>query len=269
MWSLSNPTIGFWLPLALLCLTVGFWLTDRKDIRNRLSVLVFFSSAMLIILYGVKTRGDDSSETALLAVLLHMLGPVSLMAIGSLIATFSGPSPVGPLPRGLRPLGFLMALGGLFWIGLMLISEPPKAIANGIGETIWGTWVDVFLSILILVSALAGAFGVMMGDERHKEALTLATLAIAGGFMFNEIMQNGSEGLDAAGWHQIHWEKMMFLVGSLFGMISAIIVFIWLVYMAEKRAPDPDVVAPLTAEEKAVVDAVLRLNLESEVDNND
>jgi len=150
-----------------------------------------------------------------------------------------------------------------------LISEPPKAIANGIGETIWGTWVDVFLSILILVSALAGAFCVMMGDERHKEALTLASLAIAGGFMFNEIMQNGSEGLEASGWHQIHWEKMMFLVGSLFGMISAIIAFIWLVYMAEKRAPDPGVVAPLTAEEKAVVDAVLRLNLESEVENND
>ena len=121
MWSLSDPTIGFWLPLSLLCLTVGFWLTDRKDIRNRLSVLVFFSSVILIVLYGVKTRGDDTSETALLAVLLHMLGPVSLMAVGSLIATFSGPSPVGPLPRGLRPLGFLMALGGLFWIGLMLI----------------------------------------------------------------------------------------------------------------------------------------------------
>jgi hypothetical protein len=104
----------------------------------------------------------------------------------------------------------------------------------------------------------------MMGDERHKEALTLAILAIASGFMFNEIMQNGSEGLDASGWHQIHWENMMFLVGSLFGMITAIFAFIWLVYMAEKRAPDPGVVAPLTEEEKAVVDAVLRLNLEHE-----
>ena len=264
MWSLSDPVIGFWLPLALLCLATGFWLTDRKDIRNRLSILVFFSSAILILMYGVITRGEDTSETALLAVLLHMLGPVSLMAIGSLIATFSGPSPVGPLPKGLRPLGFLMALGGLFWIGLMLISEPPKAIANGIGETIWGTWVDVFLSILILVSALAGAFCVMMGDERHKEALTLASLAIAGGFMFNEIMQNGSEGLEASGWHQIHWEKMMFLVGSLFGMISAIIAFIWLVYMIEKRAPDPGVVSPLSEEEKTRVGELLRQNIEFE-----
>ena len=34
--------------------------------------------------------------------------------------------------------------------------------------------------------------------------------------------------------------------------------------MAEKRAPDPDVVPPLTEEEKDVVEAVLRLNLELE-----
>ncbi len=262
MWSPSDPTVGFWLPIGLLCLATGFWLTDRKDIRSRLSVLVFFTAVILIVLFGVKTRGDDSSETVLLAVFLHMVGPVSLMAIGSLIATFSGPSPVGPLPGILRPLGFLMAIGGLLWIGLMLISQPPDAIANGIGQTIWGAWVDVFISILILVSALAGSFCVMMGDKRHKEGLTLAALAIGGVFMFNEIMKNGSEGFDAAGWHEIHWEFMMFLVGTLFGMFAAIIGFISLVYIAEKRAPDPGVVAPLSQEEKSVVDAVLRMNLE-------
>ena len=157
-----------------------------------------------------------------------------------------------------------MAMGGLFWIGWMLISEPPDAIAHGIGETIWGAWVDVFLSILILVAAVAGSFCVMMGDERHKEALTLAVLTISGGVMFNEIMRNGSEGLVAAGWHEIHWEEMMFLIGGLAGTLSAVLAFIALVYMAEKRAPDPDVVAPLTEEEKSIVDAVLRLHLEVE-----
>jgi apolipoprotein N-acyltransferase len=157
-----------------------------------------------------------------------------------------------------------MAIGGLLWIGLMLISEPPDAIANGIGETIWGAWVNVFLSILVLVAALAGSFCIMMGEERNKEASTLAILTIAGGWMFYEIMQNGSEGLEASGWHQIHWEQMMFLIGGLLGSVTAVLAFIALVYMAEKRAPDPDVIAPLTEEEKAVVDAVLRLNLELE-----
>ena len=264
MSGLADPWIGFWLPLALLCLAAGFWLTDRKDSRKRLSGPILFVSVVLMVGFGSETRGGDSSETALLAVLLHMLGPVALMAIGSLIATFAGPSPVGPLPRGLRPLGFLMAMGGLFWIGWMLISEPPDAIANGIGETIWGAWVVVFLSILILVAALAGSFCVMMGDERHKEALTLAGLTLAGGVMFNEIMRNGSESLMATGWHQIHWEEMMFLIGGLLGAVMAVLAFIALVYMAEKRAPDPDVVAPLSEEEKAVVDAVLRLHLEVE-----
>ena len=47
-------------------------------------------------------------------------------------------------------------------------------------------------------------------------------------------------------------------------MLTAVLAFIALVYMAEKRAPDPDVVAPLSEDEKAVVDAVLRLHLEVE-----
>ena len=104
----------------------------------------------------------------------------------------------------------------------------------------------------------------MMGEDRNREASTLAILTIAGGWMFYEIMQNGSEGLEASGWHEIHWEQMMFLIGGLLGSFAAVLAFIALVYMAEKRAPDPDVVAPLTEEEKAVVDAVLKLNLELE-----
>ena len=261
MFGMSDPRIGFWLPLVLFCLSIGFWFTDRKDPRKRLANPGFVLSVALVASFGITTRGEDGPETALLAVFLHMLVPVTCMAVGTLIATFSGPSPVGPLPRGLRPMGFFMAYFGLVWIAWMLISEPPSAIANGIGQTTWGAWVDAFLTILILISALAGAFCVMMGEERHKEALTLAGLTIAGGLMFYEIMHNGSQGMGASGWHSIHWSELMFLFGGLLGTLSSVIAFIALVYIAERRAPDPDVVAPLTEEEKSVVEAVLRTNL--------
>ena len=79
--------------------------------------------------------------------------------------------------------------------------------------------------------------------------------------MFWIIMRDGSAGLDAAGWHEIHWNQMMLVIGGLMGMIAALIGFVYLVVMAERREPDPDVVAPLSEEEKSVVDAVLRMHL--------
>tara|TARA_Y100000748_G_C15104298_1_gene335648 strand:- start:191 stop:517 length:327 start_codon:yes stop_codon:yes gene_type:complete len=101
----------------------------------------------------------------------------------------------------------------------------------------------------------------MMGEERQKEALSLAGLSIAGCVMFYEIMSDGSEGMNASNWHDIHWGELMFVFGGMLGTVTAIMVFIALVYIAEKRAPDPDVIPPLTEEEKIVVEAVLRSNL--------
>ena len=107
MYGTEDPRVAFWLPLVLSSLALGFWLTDRKDLRKRLTIPVFVVTIALIVAFGANTRGDDGPETALLAVFLHMLVPVTFMAAGTLIATFSGPSPVGPLPRGVRPMGFV------------------------------------------------------------------------------------------------------------------------------------------------------------------
>ena len=89
MLSLADPWVGFWLPLGLVCLSAGFWLTDREDLRRRLCLPFFLTAAVLLVLHGAKTQGGDAVETALLAVLLDMAGPVGLMAVGTLIATAS------------------------------------------------------------------------------------------------------------------------------------------------------------------------------------
>jgi hypothetical protein len=248
----------------MICISLGFFLTDRKDSRRRLSLPTFLIAITLLVLYGVETQGGDAAEIALLAVLFDMLIPIGLMGTGALIATFSGPSPVGPLPRGMRPFGFILAMGGLTWIGWMLISDPPGARSDGIGETIWGAWVLVFLACTIFVSTIGGAFCVMMGENRGREGLTMATLTVASSAIFIQIIDDGSKDLQASGWHDIYWNQITFIAGGLVGLISAIMAFVWLVYMIEKRAPDPGVIPPLSEEEKARVSGLLRQNLELE-----
>ncbi len=258
----SDPWVGFWLPLAMICVSLGFFLTDRKDSRRRFSFPTILIAITLLVLYGVETKGGDAAEIALLAVLFDMLIPIGLMGTGALIATFSGPSPVEPLPRGLRPFGFLLAIGGLTWIGWMLISDPPGARSDGIGETIWGAWVLVFLVCTIFVSTMGGAFCLMIGENRGREGLKMAILAVAASAIFIRIIENGSKDLSAPGWHEIYWNEITFIAGGFIGLFSAIMAFIWLVYMLERRAPDPGVVSPLSQEEKARVSDLLRQNLE-------
>ncbi|MEE2812394.1 MAG: hypothetical protein VX627_05150 [Candidatus Thermoplasmatota archaeon] len=259
--TLSNPWLGFWMPLAMICISLGFWLTEKDDIRRKFSLVTFLSAIIILGWWSLETKGGDGAEIALLAVLLNMMIPVGMMATGTLIATFSGPSPVGPLPRGLRPFGFLITIGGLLWITWMLTTDPPDARAHGIGEAIWGAWVLIFLIAIIMMSTMGGAFCVLMGDERHREAMTLALLAIGSAALFVNILQHGSSNLDSEGWLEIYWEEITVIWGGIIGIILAVMSFIGLVYMAERRAPDPDVVAPLSESEKARVSSVLRDNL--------
>jgi hypothetical protein len=91
--------------------------------------------------------------------------------------------------------------------------------------------------------------------------MTLSLLAIASGALFVNILQHGSSNLDSDGWLDIYWEEITVIWGGIIGMILAIMSFIGLVYIAERRAPDPDVVAPLSEAEKARVSSVLKENL--------
>ena len=258
---LDEPLIGFWVPMAMLCLSGGFFLTDRKDVRRRLAAPTAALALAMIAGYGLSTRGSGIPETALLAVWLNLAVPVTLMAAGTLIATFSGPSPVGPLPPWLRPGGFVMAFAGLAWVGAMLLDVPPGSRAHGSGEALWGTWVVVFLSAAIIIAGMGAVFAAVLGEARHLETSVMLVLAGAAMAMLRWVQVEGSTDLAASGWLHIHWHWHTLAFGGLLGLAIAGMALILSVYIGEKRMPDPGVTAPLSEEEKVRVQAILTANL--------
>ena len=53
MYGTEDPRVAFWLPLVLSSLALGFWLTDRKDLRKRLTIPAFVVTIALIIAFGI------------------------------------------------------------------------------------------------------------------------------------------------------------------------------------------------------------------------
>jgi len=261
VFGLTDPWIGFWLPVGLLCIAAGFWLTDAEDVRRRFAIPLAVLSVVTLLVYGGSTRGSDIVETSLLGAALGVAGPVILMLVGCLVATFSGPAPVGPLPKGLRPFGFIMACSGIAWIGTTLLQEPPGSRANGLGEVMWSTWVMTFLASVLLIAATAAVFAFIMGEKRRREVGIMASLAAVSGAILLYLFSNGSVDLSATGWLDVYWQQLPFITGGFFGLIAGVAALILSVYIAEKRTPEPDIVAPLSEDERARITDILREHL--------
>ena len=262
VFGILDPWVGFWLPLGLLCVAVGFWLTDSEDIRRRITLPLAVVSVLTLAVYGGSTRGSDLVETSLLGAALGVSGPVILMLVGCLVATFSGPAPVGPLPRGMRPFGFIMVSAGLAWIGTTLLQEPPGSRANGSGEIMWSTWVMTFLISVVLIAATAAVFALIMGERRRLEAGALLSVGGVSGGILLYLFTNGSVDLSASGWLDVYWEQLPFITGGLLGLIAGVATLILSVYIGEKRTPEPDIVPPLSEDERTRITEILLEHLE-------
>lgn len=251
--------LHFWLPIILLPLGVGLAASNEKSRRNIGLILLLLISFSVI---SFSEQLNSSIEAWSLHLLISIIGPVAALLFGIWFALFSGPIPVSPLPRSVRPFGFAMMLLSLLWFLWMLFESRP--MIEDTANPWWQHLVTSFLTALVVIAGFASAFALIMGDERIKETLILGILSVSSFLILIYLLAEGTNSDDPVYWRSSSWGVLGDLSGMLVGSGSGLLLFIYFVWVAEKRTPAPEEVSPLTESETERVKEILKDNLEVE-----
>ncbi|MBC8437707.1 MAG: hypothetical protein H8D82_00380 [Euryarchaeota archaeon] len=249
----------FWLPLALIPLLVG--LAISADSKRRLIGKIFIVILLLIIIAHPSPL-EDSLEGWTLHLTASMIGPVAALLFGIWFSLFSGPIPVSPLPRGVRPFGFALIILSVAWFAWMLFEARPAI--SGVQNPWWQHFVMSLLTTLVIVAGFAAAFALIMGDNRVKETLVMAAISLTSFGMLIYLLAQGTTSDDPVYWRSASWGVLGDLGGMLFGGGLAMITFVTFVWLGEKRMGAPEPVEPLSTDEEKVVSEILSAHLEGE-----
>lgn len=269
-WSDSADPIGmgpeqdlllhFWWPLAATPLAIALMIGKDPPRRwaGRLLGLAIFAAVIL-----QPNPLSTSLEGWTLHIFLSILGPTLLAGMGLLVALFSGPISVAPLPRGLRPVGLVMILASVVWFMFMLFESRP--FLDGLENQWWQHLVTSLLTISVIVSGFAAAFAYVMGDERLRESAIMTGLSLTAFGLLIYLLAEGTASDDPVFWRSASWGVLGDLAGLLVGGFSALGLFIMLVWLGEKNQPIPGPVEPLSDEERARVREILEKHVPEEV----
>lgn len=249
--------LQFWLPLILSPLGVGLAIAKDQS-RRRVGQLLLILIAIALILHP---KGlDASNEGWVLHLLMSLIGPLAAFLFGAWFALFSGPISVAPLPRSVRPFGFaLMALGAAWFLWMLFMARPS---IDGVSNPWWQHFVTSLLTSLVVVAGFAGAFAIIMGDGRQKEASIMALISLASFGLLIYLLAEGTESDDPVFWRSASWGVLGDLAGMLVGGGLALATFVTFVWLGEKRMGVPNEVEPLSSEESARVQEILADNVE-------
>ena len=251
------PTLiwHYWLPVFLLPLGIG--LVIAKESSRRLSGKVLLI-LLAIAIIAQPSPLDTSIEGWSLHLLISLIGPIAAMLFGVWFTLFSGPIPVAPLPRSVRPFGFVLMILSAAWFAWMLFEARPSI--DGVGNPWWQHFVTSFLTALVVVAGFATAFALIMGDSRFKEASVMASISIASFILLIYLLAEGTTSDDPVFWRSASWGALGDLGGMLFGSGLALMAFITFVWLGEKRMGVPDPVEPLSEQETAIVSDIISTN---------
>ena len=247
----------YWLPLFLLPLGLGMAIATERARRLTGAALLILISVAII---SYPERLDSSLEGWSLHLLLSMIGPIAALLFGIWFALFSGPIPVSPMPRGLRPFGFALMILSAAWFYWMLFETRPAV--DGFSNPWWQHMVSSLLTSMIIIAGFGAAFVLVMGDERNKEAVIMSIISLSSFLLLIYLLAEGTTSDDPVFWRSSSWGALGDLGGMLFGGGWAIALFVTFVWFGEKRMGVPEDVEPLTKDESDRVREILKENME-------
>ncbi|MDP6742147.1 MAG: hypothetical protein QF544_03680 [Candidatus Thalassarchaeaceae archaeon] len=247
----------YWLPLFLLPLGIGMAIATERGRRLAGCGLLLLIAIAII---SHPERLDASSEGWSLHLLISLIGPIVALLFGIWFALFSGPIPVAPMPRNVRPFGFALMILSLSWFCWMLFEARPAL--DGVPNPWWQHLATGLLTSMIIIAGFAAAFVLVMGDERKKEAVIMSILSLASFLLLIYLLAEGTTSDDPVFWRSSSWGTLGDLGGMLFGGGFALMLFVTLVWLGEKRMAVPSEVEPLSIDESARVKEILKENLE-------
>ena len=123
-------TAGLVLPFHRILVQID------KDPRKRLAIPGFVLSVALVASSASPLVVRMVQKLLFCSILAHA-GARHMHGRSELIATFSGPSPVGPLSSWIKADGIFMAYFGLVWIAFDVDFEPPWPSPMESAKPLW------------------------------------------------------------------------------------------------------------------------------------
>ncbi|MAK78600.1 MAG: hypothetical protein CL992_04950 [Euryarchaeota archaeon] len=248
---LDTWTISFWFAtLVLIPSGLGMTLFAKRRMKS-FGILAVVVGCSFILLTTV--LGDSSSfEREVSLTLLASLGPSILMGCSILLLIFTSDSPVKPLPRPLRWLGWVGMLSGLGWILALALLSPPTSSGGAVSE-VWTVWLTGFLLTLLALGLTSIVFLLSMGEARYTEILCILPLPVGAGLMLNHALTSGFKGLAPEVALGRFADASLMLMGTVIGMTAAVFLFGLVLYISERGITQLPTTSPLTDDEMQLI----------------
>ena len=181
--------------------------------------------------------------------LLHLVIPSSIYLIGTCLAIFGGPSPVGPTPKNWRTAGTILMLISMGWI--IVQSLRPESLPIQTAKMN-----DVSVSSLLIGISITGAIVttvVLSAEEkRWNLAVTTTGLSVGSIVILAQLAPTKFEHIQ---------DSLQTIIGTIIGVIFALWITFHVIVLIENNAPLPKTTEPMTNEEKVLVKRHLEANI--------